>query len=185
MASTFKEMSNFTNITTPEGIVHQTKRVPVLGIVCPLLTVIPIFIGLGVSFWRYHKRRKALVYRKGVMSPQERPRIKAPSAAMKWEVEFTDLLQYVRHKKENEETKPETKNPVAKKYETTESPIKTITESKDNKPEVRVAHGKYWATPRRKSADFELMPVISKHNIKYNTKQDDDRTKRKLIENAV
>ncbi|CAC5416038.1 unnamed protein product [Mytilus coruscus] len=182
-------MSNFTNITTHEGISHQTKRVPVLGIVCPLLTVIPIFIGLGVSFWRYHKRRKALVYRKGIMSPQDRPRIKAPSAAMKWEVEFTDLLKYVRNKKENnehdEEKKPDTKNTVAKKYETTDSPIKTITESKDNKAEVRVAHGKYWATPRRKSADFELMPVISKHNIKYNTKQDDDRTKRKLIDNAV
>lgn len=180
-------LGNHTDLITP-----VIPVIPVLGIVFPLLTIIPIFIGLGFSFYRYHQRMKRLMYRKGIVPPNERPRIKAPSAAMNWEMEFSTLFEEAGERnKDDDSGKDKNTGSASKKYEVENEnsrPAQAKNGSRNNSPEVHydtnVTTGHFWAAPRKMSADFEIMPVVLNRDVKFNSKQD-DKSKRKLIDLTI
>lgn len=190
-SSAFGNQTDTVNLV-PLDRYHDTRPVPVLGIVFPLLTIIPIFIGLGFSFYRYHQRMKRLMYRKGIVPPNERPRIKAPSAAMNWEMEFSTLFDEAKEKsKDTDATKDTNFGKSSKKYEVDHDKNRqshSKIAAKNSLPEVHygtdVTTGHFWAAPRKMSAELEVMPVVMNREIKFNSKQD-DKSKRKLLDSTI
>lgn len=174
---------NTSTVSVIDDFNSKPNRVPVLGIVLPLFTIIPIVLALGLSFYKYHKRRQKL-YKKEGPSPRDRPRINAPGAAVLWEVEFVDLFN-VKGKNDNQnKAKPGNRSNATseKKYKMPEIYEETTTTGNDvHKAEFHQSDNKYWAIPRQKKSDLESMQVISQHGIKYNTRKNES-TKRKLLD---
>lgn len=197
--------TNLRNISTDSSYVQDglNKRadypVPIIGIVLPLVLLIPIVIGLGLSFRKFHQRRKAL-NKKQALFRKERRRINAPSAAIIWEVEFTNLYNTTENKNAriSKETPKAKGSSAQSKYEISEKSTSPNKYNKNESVSITVTSGdeeydedvhrrtnnpsSKWVFPRGNStSDFETMPVISKHEIKYNSKQNDS-PKRKLID---